>query len=93
MTSSSMTVSPVSVSVSVHVASVWYTQSAALLVELQSCVTEFKQYLANLARSIRAAAADMAIGLVLPQTRLELEYFSLYSKIYKFLFALLYDCL
>ncbi|XP_049867189.1 intermembrane lipid transfer protein Vps13D [Pectinophora gossypiella] len=53
--------------VSMHVASVWYTHSGPLLRELQSCLTEFKQYLANLARSIRAAAADMAIGLVHPR--------------------------
>lgn len=53
---------------SVHVASVWYTHSGPLLRELQSCLTEFKQYLANLARSIRAAAADMAIGLVHPRS-------------------------
>ncbi|CAH2268708.1 jg9244 [Pararge aegeria aegeria] len=36
-------------------------------ISLQSCVAEFQQYLANLARSIRAAAADMAIGLVQPR--------------------------
>lgn len=50
-----------------RVASVWYTHSGGLLRELQSCLSEFKQYLANLARSIRAAAADMAIGLVHPR--------------------------
>ncbi|KPJ12217.1 Vacuolar protein sorting-associated protein 13D [Papilio machaon] len=64
----------VETSVSVRVASVWYTQSGALLRELQSCLTEFKQYLANLARSIRAAAADMAIGLVHPSPRGESLY-------------------
>ncbi|CAH3878880.1 unnamed protein product [Pieris brassicae] len=58
----------VEVSLDVRVASVWYTHSGPLLRELQSCLTEFKQYLANLARSIRAAAADMAIGLVHPRT-------------------------
>ncbi|CAK1552703.1 unnamed protein product [Leptosia nina] len=58
----------VEVKVQVQVASVWYTHSGPLLRELQSCLTEFKQYLANLARSIRAAAADMAIGLVHPRT-------------------------
>ncbi|XP_050345761.1 intermembrane lipid transfer protein Vps13D [Nymphalis io] len=57
----------VEVQVSVRVASVWYTHSGPLLRELQSCVAEFQQYLANLARSIRAAAADMAIGLVHPR--------------------------
>lgn len=57
----------VEVRVSVQVARVWYTHSNALLLELRSCLTEFKQYLSNLARSIRAAAADMAIGLVHPR--------------------------
>ncbi|KAF9411175.1 hypothetical protein HW555_009948 [Spodoptera exigua] len=57
----------VEASVALHVASVWYTHSGPLLRELRSCLTEFKQYLANLARSIRAAAADMAIGLVHPR--------------------------
>lgn len=57
----------VQAAVSLHVASVWYTHSGPLLRELRSCLTEFKQYLANLARSIRAAAADMAIGLVHPR--------------------------
>ncbi|XP_034840424.2 intermembrane lipid transfer protein Vps13D-like [Maniola hyperantus] len=57
----------VEVHASVRVASVWYTHSGPLLRELQSCVAEFQQYLANLARSIRAAAADMAIGLVHPR--------------------------
>ncbi|XP_046964855.1 vacuolar protein sorting-associated protein 13D [Vanessa cardui] len=57
----------VEVQASVRVASVWYTHSGPLLRELQSCVAEFQQYLANLARSIRAAAADMAIGLVHPR--------------------------
>lgn len=57
----------VEVQATVRVASVWYTHSGPLLRELQSCVAEFQQYLANLARSIRAAAADMAIGLVHPR--------------------------
>lgn len=58
----------VEVQASLRVASVWYTHSGPLLRELQSCVAEFQQYLANLARSIRAAAADMAIGLVHPRS-------------------------
>lgn len=45
-------------------ASLWYTHSSQFLAELQSCATEFKQYMANLARSIRSAATDMALGLV-----------------------------
>ncbi|KAF5273971.1 hypothetical protein FQA39_LY01087 [Lamprigera yunnana] len=53
-----------SATVVIRMASVWYTHSPQFLLELQSCVTEFKQYLANLARSIRSAATDMALGLV-----------------------------
>lgn len=60
-------VAGVEAQVSLHVARVWLTHSSALLRELRSCLTEFKQYLANLARSIRAAAADMALGLVHPR--------------------------
>lgn len=47
-----------------RMASVWYTHSGIFLGEVQSCASEFKQYLSNLARSIKAAATDMAIGLV-----------------------------
>lgn len=56
----------VEASVSLRVARVWYTHQPALVLELRSCLAEFKQYLANLARSLRAAAAaaaDMALGL------------------------------
>lgn len=60
----------VSARVHMQVARVWYTHSPALLLELRSCLAEFKQYLANLARSIRAAAADMALGLVHPRDSL-----------------------
>ncbi|GLH07616.1 Vacuolar protein sorting-associated protein 13D [Gryllus bimaculatus] len=50
--------------IKVRMASVWYTHSPRLITELQSCASEFKQYLTNLARSIRSAATEMAIGLV-----------------------------
>lgn len=50
--------------VSICMASLWYTHSPLFVIELQSCATEFKQYLANLARSIKTAATDMALGLV-----------------------------
>lgn len=45
-------------------ASVWYTHCPQLIAELQCCVTEFQQYLTKLARSIKTAATEMAIGLV-----------------------------
>lgn len=50
--------------VTIRMASLWYTHSPKFVVELQSCATEFKQYLSNLAKSIRMAATDMALGLV-----------------------------
>ncbi|KAJ3643178.1 hypothetical protein Zmor_025903 [Zophobas morio] len=50
--------------VTVRMASLWYTHSPQFVMELQSCASEFKQYLSNLARSIRTAATDMALGLV-----------------------------
>lgn len=50
--------------VRLQVASVTYTHCPATVAELRSCGAEFAQYLSNLARSIRAAAADMAIGLM-----------------------------
>ncbi|XP_060529289.1 intermembrane lipid transfer protein Vps13D isoform X2 [Cylas formicarius] len=50
--------------VTIRMASLWYTHSTKFVYELQSCATEFKQYLSNLARSIRTAATDMALGLV-----------------------------
>lgn len=50
--------------VTVRMASLWYTHSPHFVMELQSCASELKQYLANLARSIKSAATDMALGLV-----------------------------
>ncbi|CAG9818576.1 unnamed protein product [Phaedon cochleariae] len=48
----------------IRMASLWYTHSPYFIAELQSCANEFKQYLSNLARSIKSAATDMALGLV-----------------------------
>ena len=76
-------------SVSVRVASVWYTHSAPLLRELREVAAEFQQYLANLARSIRAAAAaaaDMAIGLVHPRYTTSL--FIILLSIFIYLFSM-----
>lgn len=64
--------------ITIRMASLWYTHSPQFLTELQSCATEFKQYLANLARSIRSAATDMALGLV--QSRTEALAQSLYMN-------------
>ncbi|XP_063232383.1 intermembrane lipid transfer protein Vps13D [Bacillus rossius redtenbacheri] len=50
--------------IKLRMASVWYTHSGLFINELQSCASEFKQYLANLARSIKTAATEMALGLV-----------------------------
>ena len=48
----------------VRLASVCYTHSAQFLVELGGCVDEFKQYVTELARSVGAAAAEMAREMV-----------------------------
>ncbi|XP_043215701.1 vacuolar protein sorting-associated protein 13D-like [Amphibalanus amphitrite] len=48
----------------VRLASVCYTHSAPFLVELGGCVDEFKQYVTELARSVGAAAAEMAREMV-----------------------------
>ncbi|KAB7501647.1 Vacuolar protein sorting-associated protein 13D [Armadillidium nasatum] len=50
--------------VQLHLASVCYTHSPQFLVELKSCAKEFKQYMAQLASSIKQAATEVAIGLV-----------------------------
>lgn len=50
--------------VAVRMASVWYTHSPHFILELHSCLSEFKQYLTNLAKTIKTAATDMALGLV-----------------------------
>lgn len=60
--------SPEPVDVSIRMASVWYTHSSQFISELRSCATEFKQYLADVARSIRSAATDVALGLVHART-------------------------
>ncbi|KAK9889536.1 hypothetical protein WA026_006891 [Henosepilachna vigintioctopunctata] len=64
--------------VTIRMASLWYTHSPHFVCELQSCATEFKQYMSNLARSIRSAATDMALGLV--QARTEALAQSLYMN-------------
>ncbi|XP_057336557.1 intermembrane lipid transfer protein Vps13D isoform X1 [Microplitis mediator] len=56
--------SVVEADISIRIGSVWYTHAPHLISELRSCADEFKQYMSNLARSIGAAATDMAIGLV-----------------------------
>ena len=57
--------------VSMRMATVWFTHSPRFLLELQSCATEFKQYIANLARSIRSAAAEVAMGLMHVHARVD----------------------
>ncbi|XP_044753631.1 vacuolar protein sorting-associated protein 13D [Coccinella septempunctata] len=62
----------------IRMASLWYTHSPHFVCELQSCATEFKQYMSHLARSIKSAATDMALGLV--QARAEALAQSLYMN-------------
>lgn len=58
-------------SVSMRMATVWFTHSPRFFFELQSCATEFKQYISNLARSIRSAAAEVAMGLMHVHARVD----------------------
>ncbi|CAB3365707.1 Hypothetical predicted protein [Cloeon dipterum] len=58
-------------SVSMRMASVWFTHSPRFLLELQSCASEFKQYVSNLAKSIRSAAAEVAMGLMHVHARVD----------------------
>ncbi|CAN7986722.1 unnamed protein product [Ixodes hexagonus] len=48
----------------VRMASVCYIHSPQLLHELASCAVEFKHYMSVLAKSIRDAAAEVALGIV-----------------------------
>ncbi|XP_045474860.1 vacuolar protein sorting-associated protein 13D isoform X2 [Harmonia axyridis] len=64
--------------IKIRMASLWYTHSPHFVCELQSCATEFKQYMSHLARSIKIAATDMALGLV--QARAEALAQSLYMN-------------
>lgn len=50
--------------VQLHLASVCYTHSPQFLEELKSCAQEFKQYMTQVAWSIKQAATEVAIGLV-----------------------------
>ncbi|KAK3881484.1 hypothetical protein Pcinc_014068 [Petrolisthes cinctipes] len=50
--------------VNLRLASVCYTHSPHFLLELRSCATEFKRYMAVVASSIKHAATEMAMGLV-----------------------------
>ena len=50
--------------IELRIASVCYTHSPQFLFEIRSCATEFKEYMAKVAASIKQAATEMAIGLV-----------------------------
>ena len=52
------------VDVKLRMASVSYLHSSSFLEELNSCATDFKGYMSNLAHSIRSAATDLALGIV-----------------------------
>ena len=52
------------IDVKLRMASVCYLHSASFLEELNSCATDFKGYMSNLANSIRSAATDLALGIV-----------------------------
>ncbi|XP_047110726.1 vacuolar protein sorting-associated protein 13D [Schistocerca piceifrons] len=67
--------------IKIRMASVWYTHSPQIVAELQCCVAEFQQYLTNLARSIKSAATEMAIGLVQARTELLAQTFYTNNKL------------
>ena len=50
--------------VELRMASVCYVHSSTFLEELNSCASDFKQYMTNLAQSIRLAATEIALGIV-----------------------------
>ena len=56
------------IDIEVKMASVCYVHSAAFLEEINSCAEDFKQYIANLANSIRLAATEIALGIVSRRT-------------------------
>ena len=52
------------IDINLRMASVCYLHSASFLEELNSCATDFKGYMSNLAQTIRSAATDLALGIV-----------------------------
>ena len=52
------------IDVKLRMASVCYLHSSSFLEELNSCATDFKGYMSNIAHSIRSAATDLALGIV-----------------------------
>ena len=50
--------------VKLRMASMCYLHSSSFLEELNSCASDFKTYMSNLAHSIRSAATDLALGIV-----------------------------
>lgn len=61
------------IDIKIRMASVWYIHCARFLQEITWCATEFKQYLKQLAKSIKEKAADMALGLVQHSTSTPLK--------------------
>lgn len=52
------------IDLNIKMAAVCYIHTASFLNELNSCATDFKQYISNLAHSIRLAATEIALGIV-----------------------------
>jgi hypothetical protein len=50
--------------IELRISSVCYVHSSTFLEELNSCAADFKQYMSNLATSIRMAATEIALGIV-----------------------------
>ncbi|XP_037935876.1 vacuolar protein sorting-associated protein 13D [Teleopsis dalmanni] len=48
----------------IRMASVWYTHCPRFIQEINMCISQFKHFLKNFAKSLRTKATDMAMGLV-----------------------------
>ena len=57
-----------------RMASLCYTHSPDFLKEISMCLTEFKDYMANVGSSLKVAATEMAIGLVTQRSDLFAPY-------------------
>ncbi|TRY62990.1 hypothetical protein TCAL_03981 [Tigriopus californicus] len=60
----SMASDRLNIDLNIKMAAVCYVHSASFLNELNSCATDFKLYISNLAHSIRMAATEIALGIV-----------------------------
>ena len=67
------------INIKINMASVSYLHSTTFLEELNSCASDFKMYMSNLASTIRNAATEMALGIVNRRTEAMEEFVGLSS--------------